>query len=86
MKFLDAILRQTLRAIFTAIADVNEFAFGDVVRVGGHFLDQFEVLAYHAGDLAECVDEPRARHQAASHRAFAGVHFQGSRSSIRSLG
>ncbi|MCJ8510726.1 hypothetical protein MUU53_23085 [Rhizobium lemnae] len=58
MKFFDAIIGQTLRAIFTAIADVDQFAFGDVVRVCGDFLDQFEVLADHAGDLAERVDEP----------------------------
>nr|WP_197433235.1 hypothetical protein [Agrobacterium vitis] len=58
MKFFNAILGQALGTIFTAIADVNQFAFGDVVRVCGHFFDQFKVLADHAGDLAECVDEP----------------------------
>ncbi|MBW9118419.1 hypothetical protein JNB88_33030 [Rhizobium cauense] len=58
MKFFDAILGQALRAIFTAITYVNQFALGDVVRVRGDFLDQFEVLAYHAGDLVERVDEP----------------------------
>jgi len=29
---------QTLRAIFSAIADVNQFALGDVVRVCGYFI------------------------------------------------
>nr|WP_193353707.1 hypothetical protein [Agrobacterium albertimagni] len=58
MKLFDAVLGQTLRAILTAITDVNQFAFGDVVGVCGDFLDQFEVFADHAGDLAECVDEP----------------------------
>ena len=48
-KFFDAILGETLRAIFTAIADVNQLLFGDVVRVGRHFLDQFETLADGAG-------------------------------------
>nr|WP_205910273.1 hypothetical protein [Rhizobium sp. FKY42] len=58
MKFFDAVLGQTLRAILTAITDVDQFAFADVVRVCGDFLDQFEVLADHAGDVAERVDEP----------------------------
>nr|WP_186453491.1 hypothetical protein [Rhizobium sp. SG570] len=58
MKFFDAILGQTLRAIFSAIANVNQFALGDVVRVGRHFLDQFEIFADLAGDLPECVNEP----------------------------
>ncbi|MDK4713645.1 hypothetical protein PH558_13220 [Rhizobium sp. CNPSo 4039] len=51
MKFFDAILGQTLRAIFSAIANANQFALGDVVRLGRHFLDQFEIFADLAGDL-----------------------------------
>lgn len=34
LKFFDAFLGHTLRAIFTAIANINQFAFGDIVIAG----------------------------------------------------
>nr|WP_204330493.1 hypothetical protein [Rhizobium phaseoli] len=58
MKVVDSIFGQTLRAIFSAIAHINQFALGDIVRVGGHLLDEFEVLADHAGDFFQRIDEP----------------------------
>lgn len=42
---LNVIFSQASRTVCASVTDVDHFALGDIVRVSGDFLEQFEVLA-----------------------------------------